>query len=156
MINLIWAMDTNFLIGKDNLLPWRIPHDLKYFRETTNNKTVLMGDNTYYSLKGYFKNGVLPWPKIYVASLDKTLVLNDAEVINDLNHFLSNINEEIFIIGGREIYKLSLPYASKLYITHILNQYNGNVYFPKFDLGEWKVINKKYEDEVIFTIYQRK
>lgn len=156
MISLIWAMDTYHLIGRDNLLPWKIAHDLKYFRTQTNNKTVLMGDKTYYSLKGYFKNGKLPWPKMYVASLDTTLSLDDAIVINDLKSFLDNNTEQIFVIGGREIYNICIPYANKLYITHILGSYSGNVYFPKFDLTQFKLINKKYDDQVIFTIYQRK
>src|SRR5690554_455949 len=131
MINLIWAMDTYWLIGNDNLLPWHLPNDLKYFRDVTREKKVLMGDRTYFSLKGYFKNGKLPWPKIYVASLDTNLELEDGIVISDLNLFLQENKEEIFVIGGREIYNICLPYANHLYITYVLGNYKGNIYFPK-------------------------
>ena len=71
MISLIWAMDINWLIGIDDKLPWHYREDLLYYKEKTAGKTVLMGDKTYYSLKGYYKTKPLPYGKIFVASLDK-------------------------------------------------------------------------------------
>jgi|SRR5690625_895499 len=154
MIKLIWAMDENWLVGKDNLLPWRIEEDLKYFQKMTRNKTVLMGNETYLSMKGYYKNKKLPFKKIYVANLNQEKY-EDAYLVNDVLTFLENFNEELFVIGGPTIYKLSLPYANKLYITYILKSYEGNVYFPKFDLNEFKLINYKTQDKLIFTEYER-
>ena len=84
MISLIWAMDINWLIGIDDKLPWHYREDLLYYKEKTAGKTVLMGDKTYYSLKGYYKTKPLPYGKIFVASLDK-LELEDAIVVNDIN-----------------------------------------------------------------------
>ena len=83
MKNLIWAMDENWLVGKDDLIPWHVKEDLLYFKSKVKGKTVVMGDTTYFSLKGYYKNRPLPYGKIYVASLDKNLKLEDAEVKKD-------------------------------------------------------------------------
>ena len=88
MIKLIWAMDKNWLIGKENKIPWHYKEDLLYYKEKTAGQIVLMGDNTYFSLKGYYKTKPLPYAKIYVASLND-LKLDDAIVINDLKGFLS-------------------------------------------------------------------
>lgn len=155
MIKLIWAMDENWLVGKGNLLPWRIEEDLKYFQKKTKNKTVLMGNETYKSMKGYYKNKKFPFQKIYVANL-KNEKYEDAIIINDVKKFLNNNKEEIFVIGGPTIYKLALPYANKLYITFILDRFSGDVYFPEFNLNKFKLINYKTRDKLIFTEYERK
>ena len=91
MISLIWAMSEKWLIGKDNKIPWHVKEDLLYYKEKTNGKTVLMGENTYFSLKGYYKNRPLPYGKIYVASLSDNEFI-DAIKIDDVISFLNNNN----------------------------------------------------------------
>lgn len=154
MISMIWAMDENWLIGKDNVLPWHYPKDLQYFKSKTKNKTVLMGDMTYQSLKGYYQKKPLPFGKIYVANLEDTSY-PDAVLIKDLHHFLKTTDEDVIVIGGQTIYRLALPYAKRLYITHILSSHQGNVYFPKFDLSLFKLVDKTMEDGLIFAVYER-
>jgi dihydrofolate reductase len=154
MISMIWAMDENWLIGKDNLLPWHYPSDLKYFKNKTKDQIVLMGDLTYKSLKTYYKTKPLPFKKVYVANiLDETYP--DAIHVKDIFEFIKKTDEDIFIIGGRTIYKLMLPYADRLYITFVLKAHEGNVYFPKFDLSDFKLISKKMENQLIFATYER-
>lgn len=155
MINLIWAMDENWLVGKDDLIPWHIKEDLLYFKSKVKGKTVVMGDTTYFSLKGYYKNRPLPYGKIYVASLDNNLKLEDAEVINDFKSFIENYNEEIWVTGGATIFKMALPYADNLYISFIKGKYEGNIYFPKFDLNEYKLIWKEDTERVLFSLYTK-
>lgn len=155
MINMIWAMDQNWLIGIDNQIPWHIKEDLVYYRNTTKGKTVLMGEMTYYSLKSYYKEKPLPYGKIFVASIND-INLPDATIVPDLVSFLKNADEEIFIVGGRTIYKLALPYADKLYISFIKGEYKGNVYFPNFDLSDYELISKNETDAVIYTVYLKK
>ena len=158
MISMIWAMDKNWLIGKNNQIPWHYKEDLLYYKGMTNGKTVLMGDKTYYSLKGYYKDRPLPYNKIYVASLDK-LVLEDAILVPDINKFLSETKEDIIVVGGAMIYKLSLPYASRLYITHIDKSFDGDTYFPKFDLGSFEKISSRRSEinpELEFAVYERR
>lgn len=154
MISMIWAMDENWLIGKDNLLPWHYPKDLAYFKRMTKDQAVLMGDMTYLSLKGYYKDKPLPFKKIYVASLEAQSY-DDAIHVKDLFGFLKETKEDIMVIGGQTIYHLCMPYADRLYITYVLKSHEGNVYFPKFDLSQFKVIQKTMEDGLIFTVYER-
>jgi dihydrofolate reductase len=154
MISLIWAMDENWLIGKDNVLPWHYPKDLAYFKANTKDKAVLMGDMTYQSLKGYYKTKPLPFGKNYVANLNDT-TYDDAVLVKDLHQFLTSVNEDIMVIGGKTIYQLSLPYADRLYITYVLSRHEGNVYFSPFDLSQFKCIEKKMEDGLIFAVYER-
>ncbi|WP_026391392.1 dihydrofolate reductase [Haploplasma modicum] len=154
MITLIWAMDENWLVGKDSKLPWHIKEDLKYFKSKTNDQIVLMGHITYMSMKGYYKDKPFPFKKVYVANLEDT-TYKDATLIKDINAFLANNKENLFVIGGPTIYRLSLPYADRLLITYILNRYEGNVYFPKFDLNKFKLLNYKTENMLIFSEYER-
>ena len=154
MISLIWAMDENWLIGKDNLLPWHYPKDLAYFKAKTKHQTVLMGDMTYDSLKGYYKEKPLPFGKIYVANLiDRHY--EDAVLIKDIHAFLKETQEDVMVIGGKTIYQLALPYAKRLYITYVLGRHEGNVYFNHFDLSMFKLIEKTMEDGLIFAVYER-
>jgi len=155
MISLVWAMDSNWLVGKDNILPWHYPKDLAHFKAITNNQTVLMGYNTYLSMKGYYKKKPFPFKKVYVANIED-LNLPDATVITDVIEFLKNNQEDLYVIGGPTIYNLALPFANRLYITFILEYHEGNVYFKKFNLADFKVVDYKNTDKLIFAVYDRK
>lgn len=154
MISMIWAMDENWLIGDGNRLPWHYKADLLYFKEKVNDQVVLMGDLTYQSLKSYYKNKPLPYKKIYVCNLEDK-AYEDATLVKDIFKFLEKVDEDIWVIGGKTIYTLALPYADRLYITYVLNTYQGDVYFPKFDLSKFKVIEKSLRPSLIFTTYER-
>lgn len=156
MINLIWAMDENQLVGKDDKIPWHIKEDLVYFRNKVKGKTVLMGDATYYSLKGYYKDKSLPYGKIYVATIDKDLRLDDATVINDLDSFLQAYEDELWVCGGATIYKLSMPYADNLYISFIKGKYEGNRYFPPIPFEKFDLKWEENTERVRFTLYSKK
>lgn len=156
MIQLIWAMTENQLIGKDNKIPWHIKEDLLYYKEHTAGKTVLMGENTYYSLKGYYKTRPLPYGKIYVASLNPSLKLEDATIVSDIESFLKHTDEDIWVVGGATIYKLSLPYAHRLYISFIKGSYEGDTFFPVIDFSNYQLLWQKDTEEVRYTIYERK
>lgn len=155
MIKLIWAMDKNNLIGKDNKIPWHIKEDLLYHKKQTAGQTVFMGLSTYYSLKGYYKTKPLPYGKIYVASLDD-VKLSDAIVIKDAVTFFKECNEDLFVVGGASIYKLALPYADMLYISIIKGDYEGDAYFPKIDYANYELISSEELERVTFNIYKRK
>ena len=154
MINLIWAMDRNWLIGKGNILPWHYKKDLMYFKEKTANQAVLMGDMTYDSLKSYYKTKPLPFKEIYVASISER-TFEGAIKITDIDQFLKHYDQELFVIGGRTIYKLSLPYADRLYITWIDQDHDGDVYFPKFDLSDYQKVSEDIDDVLKFTVYEK-
>lgn len=155
MINLIWAMTKDNLIGKGNLMPWHIKEDLVYYKSKTAGKTVVMGEETYYSLKGYYKTRPLPYGIIYVASLNKDLKLEDAIVINDLINFVKNYEDELWVVGGATIYNLTLPYADRLYISFVKGNYEGDKYFPQIDYTNYKLIWDNETELVHYTLYER-
>jgi len=153
MISLIFATDPNHLIGKNNELPWDYPEDLKYFKEMTLNKTVLMGLNTFHSILDKL---VKPLPKrnIVVASLDE-FNYPGVKVIKDLIGYLKEYHEEeIFVIGGKTVYELAFPYADRLYITHIKKPHQGNI-FLDFKLDEFRQVSAQELPDLIFAVYER-
>jgi len=155
MISLIFATDPNHLIGIDNDLPWHYSEDLKYFKKTTLNQTVLMGLETFKSIHDRI-NKPLPNRLSIVASLEE-FSYPGVKVIDDLFKFLKeDHDEEIFVIGGKTIYELTFPYADRLYITHIKKEHKGNVYL-NFSLDNFKLkeVVKDTED-LQFAIYERK
>lgn len=155
MINMIWAMDENHLIGDGDRIPWHIKEDLVYYKNKTKGQVVLMGEATYYSLKGYYKTRPLPYGTIYVASINKELKLEDAIVINDIDSFLRDYNDELWVVGGATIYKLSLPYADRLYISFVKGEHKGDKYFPEIDFSKYNLTWQNETNEVRYTLYER-
>ena len=156
MINLIWAMDENNLVGNGDKIPWHIKEDLLYYKSKTKGQTVLMGDTTYYSLKGYYKDKPLPYGKIYVATIDKSLNIDGVEMVYDINKFLDNNPEDdLWVVGGATIYKLSLPYANRLYISFIKGTHEGDRYFPKINFDEYKLIWENVSELVRYTVFEK-
>ena len=158
MINMIWAMDENNLIGNGNQIPWHIKEDLIYYKSKTKGQVVLMGDQTYFSLKGYYKTKPLPYGKIYIATIDHNLKienpLEDIEIIYDVVDFLKNFKDEIWVCGGATIYKLALPYADRLYISFIKGDHEGDKYFPTID---YSLYDKTWENDtplVRYTLFE--
>jgi len=137
IISLIAVLGKNNEIGKGNELLCRLPADLKHFKEITLGHTVIMGRKTFESLP----NGALPNRRNIVISRNTQLVIKDVEVYSSLDYaLLKTINEtEVFIIGGAQIYSLSLPFADKLYITRIHAAFQeADVFFPSVNWSNWK------------------
>lgn len=146
-ITIIAAIGKNNELGKDNDLIWRIPEDLKFFKENTINKPIVMGLNTFYSLPK-----LLPNRKHIVLSFNdvcldpQVVVLHNIE---ELLNYISSLDEEIMIIGGASIYKQMINYADKMLLTQINKTADADVYFPEFSLSDWdknEISNHMYED----------
>lgn len=141
MLSIIVAVAKNNVIGKDNKLIWHLPEDLKRFKKLTTGHTIIMGRKTFESL-----GRVLPNRKHIILCNDANLNIEDenVEVIDNIQLLESYINseEENFVIGGATIYKLLMPYANKMYITKINEEFEGDVYFPEIK-EEWKIIEKQ-------------
>ena len=135
-ISIIVAMTKNKVIGKDNEMPWHLSDDLKNFKKLTLGKTVIMGRLTYDSI-----GRPLPNRKNIVLSRslkDKQVnVLSSVEVALDI----TSSEEEVFIIGGQDIYLQTIKKATKLYITMINSEIEGDKFFPNIDLSQWKIID---------------
>ena len=160
MISLIAAIDKNNGIGKDNNLLTYIREDLQYFKKVTDGHTIIMGYNTWLSLPKKplpnRKNIILTNKKI---EIDGVIVINSIETILDINKI--NHDDEIFIIGGASMYNQMIKYADKLYITHIFENFDADVFFPKIN-SEWEITkivanktNINHEHPHIFSIYEK-
>ena len=141
MLSIIVAKASNNVIGKDNALIWHLPEDLKRFKKLTTGHTIIMGRKTFESL-----GRILPNRKHVILCNDAEMNIDDerVEILEDISMLEKYISseEENFVIGGATIYKLLLPYASKLYITEIDKAFEGDVTFPEINQEEWKVVEK--------------
>ncbi|MDO5039077.1 dihydrofolate reductase [Clostridium sp.] len=142
MLSIIVAIAaSNNAIGKDNSLLWHISEDLKRFKEITSGHKILMGRKTFESLPGILPNRehiILTRDKNFNVDSDKVTIINNIE---DAIKYYKDSNEEIFIIGGGEIYKEFLPFANKLYLTKVYKDFDADTFFPQINLDEWKVIH---------------
>jgi dihydrofolate reductase len=131
---MVVAMDKNSGIGKNNKMPWHFKEDMKFFRKLTWGHTVIMGRKTYESLPPTYRP--LPGRKNIVLTSAKNYdVPKEVVVLNNVDKVLELCkDEECFVIGGAQTYKLFRPYTSKIYVTHIQNEYDVDTYFP-FDVN---------------------
>jgi len=134
--SIIAAIGKNNELGKNDKLIWNLPNDLKFFKEMTTGKTIIMGRRTFDSLPR-----MLPNRHHVVLSLS-TDFPSEVEVFRDINHLLEKYkdsNEELFVIGGASIFTLFLDYCDKLYLTEIeATDKDADVYFPEFDKSNYE------------------
>ena len=142
MLSIIVAIANENVIGKDNKLIWHLPEDLKRFKEITTGHKIIMGRKTFESL-----GRVLPNRKHIILCNDMEMDIDNenVEILDDISKLDKYINseEECFVIGGATIYKLLMPYASKMYITKINESFEGDVWFPEIKDGEWKEVSRE-------------
>ncbi|WP_440895688.1 dihydrofolate reductase [Amphibacillus sp. Q70] len=142
MISMIFAHDQNYLIGKDNWMPWNIPNDLGYFKAMTTGKTIIMGRKTFESF-----GKPLPNRHHLILTRNQDYQAEGCEVFHEIQELLDYADkrpdEEIVVIGGAEIYQLFLPVADRLYITYIDETFEGDTYLPKIDLTKWRLTSKE-------------
>lgn len=146
-LSLIVALAENRVIGRDNKLPWYLPNDLKYFKQVTMGKPVVMGRKTYESIgrplpgraniiitrqADYQPRGANESVKV-VASLEAARELAESICLIDGQ-------QEAMIIGGAEIYTQALPLVDRMYLTEVHAEVEGDAYFPEFDRSSWKKI----------------
>ena len=138
MLSLIAAVARNRAIGKDNQLLWHLPEDMKYFRETTRGKPVIMGRKTWESLPEKFRP--LPGRHNIVISRNPGYAATGATLVTSLDAALAaaGTGDEVFVIGGEALYRLALPYAQHLYLTELDQDYVGDAFFPEVSPKEWR------------------
>lgn len=137
----IVAVSRNFIIGKDNRLPWNMPADAKYFHDKTIGHVVIMGRKNYEANKG-----ALPGRTNIVISRSGGFNPTDAIVTDSIENAMilarESGDEEVFIVGGGEIYRNTLDMADRIYITVIDHDYEGDTYYPAIDFSDYKVISR--------------
>lgn len=161
-MNLIVAVDKNWAIGCGNKLLVSIPQDMKFFRETTMGKVVVMGRKTLESFPG---GQPLKKRTNIVITRDKNYNVKDAIVVHSVEEALEELKkyneEDIYVIGGESIYRQMLPYCKVAHVTKIDHAYEADTYFPNLDeMDEWEITGVSDEQtyfnlEYEFVRYER-
>ena len=152
-MNLIVAVDENWAIGNKNKLLVSIPSDMKFFRETTTGKVVLMGRKTLESFPGGqpLKNRVN-----IVLTRDENYKVKDAVVVHSVEEALEELKkyntEDVYCIGGESIYRAFLPYCDIAHVTYIENSYEADTYFPNLDEDEDWYIAADADEQTYFDL----
>lgn len=146
-ISLIAAVAQNGTIGRNDAngkpdLPWHLPDDFKFFKDTTSGHPVIMGRKSMDAL-----GKPLPRRTNIVITRNPDFQMPGATIVHTLEEALTEArkveNDELFIIGGAEIYALALPIANTLYLTEIHKAYEGDAHFPAFDKTEWQEVSRR-------------
>jgi dihydrofolate reductase len=141
MLSLIWAMTDERVIGIKNTLPWKLPADMKWFRQHTLGKPIIMGRKTFDS----FGAKPLPQRLNIIVTHDKQFQAQDAVVVDSIPAALEQVKdvEEVMVIGGASLYAQTLPLAQRLYMTLVHAKVEGDAWFPEFDLTQWREIERQ-------------
>ena len=139
LVTLIAAMDKNRLIGQQNQLPWHLPTDLAHFKSVTLGKPIIMGRKTFESI-----GKLLPYRRNIMISRQQDLRIKRCEVFSSLDEALNVLSDqfEVMIIGGGILFKEALPKAHKMILTIIKHSFDGDTYFPLWNVDEWNLVSK--------------
>ena len=161
-ISAIVAVAKNNVIGKDNDIPWYLPADLKYFKKTTLNHHIIMGRNCYESI-----GKPLPKRTNVILTRNPFYLVSNCYITHSIDQALQvaedNGEDEAFIIGGAQIYELAMDRCERLYLTEVDLEVEGDIFFPKLNMDEWKLISEephqadeKNAYDYVFKIFERK
>lgn len=143
---LIVAVAQNRVIGRDNKLPWYLPNDLKYFKQTTLGKPVIMGRKTYESI-----GKPLPGRTNIVITRQTDYRPEGVKVVGTVEDAIKvaesvcliDGQDEAMVMGGAEIYGLTLPHCERLYLTEVHADVEGDAWFPEYEKSEWKEVTRE-------------
>lgn len=159
MISIIVAVAQNGVIGGDNTLLWHISEDLKHFKAVTTGHPVVMGRKTFESLGRPLPN------RVNVVVTRQQIEIPGCTVVHSLEEGLALFpaEEEVFIIGGAQIYAAALPLAGRFYLTRVMHLYEGDTRFPDWDEREWTLAEseafpcgKDFPYPFVFERYERR
>ena len=155
MVNIIAAISNNMVIGKDNALLWKLPEDLRRFKELTLGHSIIMGRKTFESI-----GRVLPDRRNIVVSRTEYSATG-VDVFESIEAAISSCEGEVFIIGGSEIYKQTISLVDVMYLTHVDVFIEGDTYFPEFG-NEWievenelRILDDRNPYNMRFAKYER-
>jgi len=162
IISTIVAVAKNNVIGKDNNIPWYLPADLKYFKKITTGHHIVMGRKCYESIGRPLPkrtNVVVTRNPFFIAS-GCLITHNVAEAVQLAE---ANGEEEVFIIGGGQIYEIALPHVDRIYLTEVDVEVEGDIFFPTIDPNNWNLIKEtkhksdgKNQYDYTFKVLERK
>jgi dihydrofolate reductase len=151
-VNIIAAFDQNRVIGNDGKIPWDVPEEQQHFKETTMGYPIIMGRKTYENV------GNLEGREIVVLSEEQ--VYSDATAARSIESALAYCQYEydqdkVFIAGGESVYEQTLDIADKMVISIIDGTYDGDSYFPQFDLSNWEFQSRKMKNDFSIIEYKK-
>jgi len=159
-LSLIVALDSHGLIGRENGLPWRLPADLKHFKQHTMGKPLLMGRKTCMSLPK-----PLPGRRNLVLTRNPVFSRDGFEIYHQVEDALRAVqaNDECMVIGGSELYRALWPQISRAYVTLVEGAFSGDTWFPEWPLGpEWRLVESvprladgENAHDLTFLVYER-
>jgi dihydrofolate reductase len=150
---LVAAMARNRVIGREGSIPWHYPEDMRHFRAVTKGHAIIAGRKTYRSI-----GKPLPDRRNIVITRDATFAAPGCEVVGSLDAALRLAregDEEPRVIGGAEIYAQALPLATKIYLTEIARDIEGDVFFPAWDDGSWREEERRESGDLTFRTLAR-
>lgn len=155
---MIAAVGRNNELGYNNNLIWNLKKDMKFFKDTTTGHTVVMGDNTFFSLPSMLRNR-----KHIVLSFNRSDFPDDVIVLRSIDEFFKlskTIDDDIYVIGGASIYKAFINYADELILTEINDAKLADVFFPDFNKEEYdiKMLGENIENDIYFkhVLYKKR
>lgn len=162
IISTIVATAKNNVIGRNNDIPWYLPADLKYFKKVTLNHHIVMGRKCFQSI-----GRPLPKRTNVIITRNPFFVASNALIVNSIEEALKlakeNGEEEVFIIGGGQVYELTKHLWDRIYLTEVDLEVDGDVYFPKLDPKKWKEVSsekhqadEKNEYDYTFKVLEKK
>ncbi len=155
-IALVVAIARNGVIGAGNALPWRLPEDLKYFKALTMGHCVVMGRKTFESI-----GRLLPGRQNVIVTRRTDYTVPGARVVHSVEEALEACErkDEIFVIGGAGLFRDLIDRADRMYVTELLQDFEGDVYFPSYDRSAWREVSRERRRagdlEYHFVIYDR-
>lgn len=157
MLSMIVAASENHVIGKEGSLPWDLPRDLRYFKSVTSGHPILMGRKTYESI-----GRPLPNRENIVLTSNQAFDAPGCTVVHSIDDLTPDYTDEVFVIGGAQLYAALLPQCRKLYLTRVHAEVEGDTYLPDINFEQWRLISEERveadEDNahaLTFLIYER-
>ena len=143
-ISIIVAIARDGAIGRDNKLLWHLSSDLKHFKSITSGHTIIMGRKTFESI-----GRALPNRRNIVISRQTDLIIEGVDVFNSLDNALKAVNseQEVFVIGGGNIYEQTMDIASKLYLTVVDHVFEADTFFPPINKDNWELVSSESNEE---------
>lgn len=151
-VTLIAAVGRNGVIGDGQAMPWHLSEDLRYFKRTTMGHPMVMGRRTFDSM------GALPGRRSVVVTRQRDWSHPGVDVAHSLPEALDLVSDaaEVFVVGGGEVYRLAMPYASRLLVTEVDQSPEGSVTFPRIDPAAWVETARDERDGFAWVTYERR
>jgi dihydrofolate reductase len=151
---LVVAIAKGRVIGKDGGLPWHIPEDLRHFRRVTMGHAILMGRKTWDSI-----GRALPGRRNIVITRNRGLKLEGADVVHSLEEAVALAREEgdsePRVIGGASLYEAALPLATRIYLTEVDLEVEGDTFFPELEQSRWRETDRREQEKLSFLVLER-